>query len=349
MNDRFESAPAIHDRSHSLRVGYLPLTDAAPFLVAAELGLFRKYGLEVVLSREVGWATIRDKIAGRQLDAAHALGPMPFALSLGLGSIPCPCISGLVLNLQGNGITLSRELHERGATDAEGLRKIISEDRGRRVYTFAAVFPYSSHWSLLKRWLRGGGIDPEKDVKLVIVPPSLLFRTMATGHIDGCCVGEPWNTLAVHRKMGARVAVSADINPGHPEKVLMVRKDFHETRQEEHLALITALLEACRFCDAPENRNDLVSILARSDRLDVSDTVLRQSLEEGSSGNERIRFYGEHVNSPDTRKAAWITEALLENNAFPLSSSSPETFGARIFRQDIFDQALRFAPMIPTL
>src|SRR5579859_135901 len=236
-------------KTKPLLLGFVPLTDCAPFVMARELGLFAKHGLHVVLKRELGWATIRDKIIYGELDAAHAVAGIGFAATFGLGSIPCPCVTGLVLNLHGNAITLSRELWESGVRDAKTMREAIVKSRGRKVFTLGAVFPFSSHNFLLRQWLAGGGIDPDRDVRIVVVPPPQMVANLEAGHLDGYCVGEPWNSVAVQSHAGWIAATSSELDSQHPEKVLMVRDDFAAKRSEEHVALVAALIEACEFCD----------------------------------------------------------------------------------------------------
>ena len=163
-----------------LRVGFVPLTDCAPLVMAQELGLFAKYGLSVTLSRELGWTTVRDKIIYGELHAAHALAAMPFAATLGLGSMKCDCLAGLVLNLNGNAITLSRDLWLRGVRDAKTLREEIDRGQGKKIYTFGVVFQFSSHNFLLRQWLAAGGIDPDRDVRIVIVPAPAMFEITAS-------------------------------------------------------------------------------------------------------------------------------------------------------------------------
>jgi ABC-type nitrate/sulfonate/bicarbonate transport system substrate-binding protein len=184
-------------KSKPLRLGYVPLIDCAPLVMAQELGLYTKYDLRVTLSREPGWATIRDKILYGDLEAAHALAVMPFAATMGLGSIRSDCVTGLVLNLHGNAITLSQELRQRGVRDARTLRSEIERNRGRKTYTFGVVFQWSSHNFVLRHWLSSAGIDPDKDVRIVVVPPPAMFINLKAGNLDGYCVGEPWNSIAV--------------------------------------------------------------------------------------------------------------------------------------------------------
>ena len=234
---------AMKPHSRPLRLGFVPLTDCAPLVLAQELGLFRKYGLAVTLHRELGWATIRDKIIYGELDAAHAVVGLPVAATLGLGSIKCECATALVLNLHGNGITLSNELRKRGVTNVTQLRAEVQKLRGERTLTFGIVSPVSSHNFLLRSWLAGAGINPDRDVRIVVVPPPQMVANLKSGNLDGFCAGEPWNSVAVQAKAGWCAAVSAELDPGHPEKVLMVRSDFAEQREPEHLALVAALIE----------------------------------------------------------------------------------------------------------
>ena len=268
-------------RRRPIRLGYIRLADCAPLVVAEEFGIFRDFDLDVQLSREVGWASVRDKIVYGELDASQALGPMAFAISLGLGSLQCDCVSGLVLNLHGNAITLSNELAKRGVTDATSLGDEVFRARDEKTYTFGVVYPYSSHHYLLRQWLIGGGIKPDKEVEIVVLPPSQMVRNLAAGTIDGYCVGEPWNSLAVHEGVGWTVQVGSELAPGHPEKVLLVRRDFADYRSEVHLRLIAALLESCRFCQNPDNRGEIVELLSQKAYLNCSSKIVDASF----SGN----------------------------------------------------------------
>jgi ABC-type nitrate/sulfonate/bicarbonate transport system substrate-binding protein len=214
-----------------LKLGFVPLVDCAPLVMAKELGLYRKYGVNVVLSRELGWASIRDKIVYGELEATHALAAMPFAVSLGLGSNRCDCVTALVLNLHGNAITLSHDLWQRGVRDGATLREEIVRSRHDKTFTFGVVFPFSSHNFLLRGWLAGAGISTERDVRIVVVPPAQMVTNLKAGHLDGFCVGEPWNSVAVQSQAGWCIATSAELDPQHPEKVLMVTREFAEARR----------------------------------------------------------------------------------------------------------------------
>lgn len=333
-----------------LRLGFVPLTDCAPLVMARELGWFRKYGVNVTLSRELGWATIRDKIIYRELDAAHAVAGMPFAATLGLGSIRCDCLAALVLNLHGNAITLSNDLWRRGVRDGASLRGEIVRSRSERMLTFGVVYPFSSHNFLLRSWLAASGINPEGDVRLVVVPPPQMVANLKAGHLDGFCAGEPWNSVAVQSRAGWCVATSAELDPGHPEKVLMVRREFAEKRAPEHLALVAALLEACKFCADPENHDEIVATLSRPEYIGVSAALLRGGFDgEFDFGHGRLRtvkdfnvFYHTDANEPSSDKAAWVLQHLRDRGLCREPAALNFALGRSVFRADIFEQAVRF-------
>jgi ABC-type nitrate/sulfonate/bicarbonate transport system substrate-binding protein len=334
-------------KTKSLRLGFVPLSDSAPLVMAQELGLFAKYGLHVELRREVGWASIRDKIIYGELDAAHALAPMPFAATLGLGSIPCECLTGLVLNLNGNAITLSNQLWKQGVRDARSLKMEIDRSRGSRTYTFGAVFPFSSHNFLLRQWLASGGINPDTDVRIVVVPPPSMFANLKSGNLDGYCVGEPWNTMAIQSGLGWAVTTSARLSPGHPEKVLMVRRDFAETHQAEHLRLLAAVMEACSYCDVPANREHIINTLAQPQYVNAPVECLRHSLSGSFDfGHGHVEslpdftiFHGNDANEPSSDKAAWVVNQLLRSGLIKDRSNIQNALNWKVFRADIFDQA----------
>ena len=336
-------------KGSSLRVGFVPLTDCAPLVMAQELGLFRKFNLRVRLERELGWATVRDKMIYGELDAAHALAAMAASATLGLGSIATDCLTALVLNQNGNAITLSKELWERGVRDGHTLREEIKRTRNEKILTFGVVFPFSSHRHLLRKWLSAHGIDSERDVRMVVVPPPQMAVNLKTGNLDGFCVGEPWNSVAVQSRLGRCVATSAELDSGHPEKILLVRREFAEQRSEEHVALVAALLEACEFCAEPENFDHIAETLAQPEFVGVPAEILRPGLSgDFDFGGKEIRgipdfclFHGVGVNEPSYDKAAWTLELVRSSGLCQCSAELNFTLGKRIFRPDIFDQAIQ--------
>ena len=332
-----------------LQVGFVPDLDCAPVVVAQESGLFEKYDLRVELQRETRWATIRDKIIHGELDATHAPATLPFIMNLGLESDQCACVAGMVLSLQGNAITVSRELWEEDVRDAETLRDRVYRNWGRRTYTFGVVFPYSPPYFLLRQWLKSGGIVPHREVRIVIIPPAQMFPTLKLGYIDGFCAGEPWTSLAVEAQVGGCVASSAELAALHPEKALMVRRDFAVERASEHERLVAALLEACAFCDQPKNHPLLAEILARPQFVNAPAECLRRSLTRtpGPGAADTVAgglniFCRHHANDPTDDKAAWIVNRvyeLMEQSILKFPSVSRAPVVKNVFRRDIFERA----------
>ena len=328
-----------------IRLGFVPLNDCAPLIVARELGIFDRHGLKVRLSRELGWATVRDKLAQGELDASHAPCGLPLALSAGLQCVPTETVAGVILNLEGNAITLGQGLWDAGVRDATTLRQFILQNRNRRVLTFGTVSANSSHSHLLRTWLNSGGTPVDQEVRLVVVPPPQMQANLAAGHLDGFCAGEPWNSLAVADGCGWIAATSRTIAPGHPEKALVVRAEFARRRNEEHVALIAALLEACDWCAMPANHASLAARLAERRHVGVPASVIRHGLSgplprgcglPPVSGSVAT-FAGPWVHEPGPDRTAWIATNLLD--ASLRAQFSPERL-ARIFQGDCHRQAL---------
>jgi ABC-type nitrate/sulfonate/bicarbonate transport system substrate-binding protein len=335
-------------RGGPIRIGFVPLCDCAPVAMAHELGLFTAQGLRVELSREVGWATIRDKLVMRDVEAAHAPAAMVLGISLGLGSFKVPCVTALVLNIHGNAITLSNRLWQAGVRDAASLRDYIRSNRNGSMLTFGVAFSCSSHNFLLQKWLRAGGLDPEREVNVVVVPPPQMAANLKSCNLDGYCVGEPWNSVAVVQRAGWVAATSSDIALRHPEKVLLVRADFAESRHDEHRRLIAALREACEFCEQPGNRERVARTLAAPKYLNTSKEALRRSLSGPFKfSQERVEpvpgfhvFAGSEVNEPSPDKAAWVRDSLVESGVLPKSNGLDQNRLASMFRLDLFQSSL---------
>ncbi|SDT95389.1 NitT/TauT family transport system ATP-binding protein [Verrucomicrobium sp. GAS474] len=342
------SAGVSRPLSPALRIGFVPLCDAAPIIMAKELGLYEKYGLRVELSREPGWATIRDKLIYRELDAAHACAPMTLSTTLGLGSIAMPCVTGLVLSLNGNAIVLSTALRRAGVEDGETLRAYLKERSGPPL-VLGVPFYYSSHHFLLRLWLKTHRIDLDRDVQIAVVPPPQMTDNLRLGHLDGYCVAGPWPSTAIADGLGWCAALGAEIAPDHPDKILMVREEFADSRAAEHQALILALLEACRICDMPEHRERVFETLAQPRYVNASILALRHSFSgsfdigKGGSGLPRTalyHFFGRAINEPSGSKAAWLLARLNQISARPHLPG----ISTQCFRGDIYHEALGALP-----
>jgi ABC-type nitrate/sulfonate/bicarbonate transport system substrate-binding protein len=311
----------------TFRLGYVPLVDAAPLLVAEALGLFAERGLAVELSAELGWGSIREKLVYGELDGAHAPGPLVFSIVLGTDSKACPVSTDLVLSLQGNGITLSRRFWDRGVRDIPTLRAMVRNEAPHKP-AFAVVARFSSHHFLLRRWLRSAELDPDRHVRIVVLPPPLVAEHLKEGQIDGFCAGEPWNSAAALSGDGWVVATSLSLAPKHPEKVLLVRDQLILQQPEAYSVLRTAIGEACRFCDQPENRRSVADILHAARIFPVSKEVLLNSLvgpfdtgvADLDSAEPFLVFHKDGANEASEERAKWCLETVMEAGALKLDS-----------------------------
>lgn len=334
-------------RPRSLRIGYVPLIDCAPLLVAQHEGLFEKYDLEVRLSAEPGWASIREKIIYEELDAAQCLAGLAFALNFGLGCLRQPVAIPLILNSNGNAITLSKNVPTSVLTEKDGLQTYLrSRENTNRPFTLAAVHPFSSHNSLLHSWLSRQGIATGRDVNIIYLPPPVLARNLAAGTIDGFCSGEPWNSKSILSSDGWCAATSVDLDNGHPEKVLAVSQAITETRKDEVTALTSALLEACQLCQSQAYRKTLIDILSHADVVDVPLAAIQNSLtgtfQTGHTAPRKLPdfhlFYGEEINRPTLSKANWMITSLRQ--AGQISAKERLNHFESIFRNDLYEEAL---------
>ena len=274
-----------------LRFGIIPLTDCAVIAVAAERGYFSRHGLQVEVSREASWASIRDKVAVGELDAAQMLAGMPIAATLGIGGVAKPQITAFSMDLNGNAITVSNDLYERMLAEdpeamrdrpltARALQAVIAKERvaGKPPMTFAMVYPVSSHNYELRYWMAAAGIDPDRDVQLTVIPPPRMVENLAAGNIDGYCVGEPWNSHAVSAGVGRTLITNYEIWNNNPEKVLGVNLEWAERYPNTHRAVIMALLEAARWMDEPDNRIEVARIITDERYVAAPEEILRASM-----------------------------------------------------------------------
>lgn len=326
-----------------IRLGFVPLNDCAPLIVAQELGLFARHDITVRLTRELGWASVRDKLAYGELDAAHAPCGLPIALHLGIGGLRSPSCTGLVLNLHGNAITLSQRLWDDDVRDPATLGERQRRNRSHPLI-LGAVSRQSTHARLLQRWLAPSGLVEGVDFRIVIVPPPQMAANLRAGHLDGYCVGEPWNSAAILSGDGWCAATSCTLAPRHPEKVLAVRGVWAGLNSERHERLIAAVWEACRICDDPAQADTVVSLLARPEYLNLPTSLIRPAwsghfpLHRGETRHlpEFTCFHRFDANEPGPEKAAWVVRELFRDT---LPNPPPPTVLSDIFRLDLFQAA----------
>jgi two-component system, oxyanion-binding sensor len=274
-----------------LSFGIIPLTDCAPIVIAKEKGFFKKHGLDVTVSKESSWANIRDKVALGQLDGAHMLAGMPIAATLGIGAKKQDTVTAFSMDLNGNGITVSNELYDRmmaadpesmkkRPTTAIALKKVIEEDKkaGKEPMTFAMVFPVSTHNYEIRYWMASAGIDPDQDVRLIVIPPPQMVANLKSNNIVGYCVGEPWNQRAVEMGIGKSIITNYEIWNNNPEKVFGVTKEWADQNPGSHKAAVKALIEAAVWMDKPENRKEVVKIISAKSYVNAPTSVVDNSM-----------------------------------------------------------------------
>jgi NitT/TauT family transport system ATP-binding protein len=344
----------------TLRIGYIPLADAASLIAAAEQGFAEEEGLALELVREVSWANIRDKLIVGMFDATHMLAPFAIATSLGLGHVRVPLVVPFVLNFNGNAITLSSALYAkvaerlgRHSTDpleiSTTLSEIARQNRieGGKPLTFAIVFPFSTHTYLVRHWLRLGGCDLENDVQLVVIPPPLMADSLNSGLLDGFCVGNPWNSRAVELGVGHIAAFGADIALHGPDKILALPERFAKSDPESLAKLIRALARAAHWCEQEENHERLAQILAAPNRLDVPVQLLRDTLAGSLQVGGGIRRSDKDffilgrpgTNRPDPRHAVWLYAEMVHAGQTAFSAATAAQ-AAAVYRPDLYDGAM---------
>jgi len=317
-----------------LRLGFIALNDAAVLIAAKARGLFAAEGLDVELVREVSWATIRDKVNVGALDGAHMLAPLALATSIGAaGAQPVPLIAPFALALNGPAITLSSRLPLGPGNDASGLARLVARRReeGASPITLAVVFPFSIHGYLLRDWLARGGIDPDRDVRLTVAPPSRMTDLLIEGVVEGFCVTEPWDSAAVAAGAG-RIAVRAsELRPRFPDKVFAVTEAWADEYPQALQGLLRALLAASAWVDDPGNRSELVALLSRPQYVGAPAEVIDASLVD-------MIFHADGANAPQPPHAEWML-GQMQRWAHLGRELDVAGIARRVYRTDLYAQA----------
>ncbi len=334
-----------------LRVGFIPIIDCAPIVLAEELGAYERQGLEVEIKREVSWANVRDKLALGVLDASHILAPLPLALTLGVDSVRAPVISAMTLHVNGNALTLSQSLWremEEAAPDlvssghaglvAKALAAVVRKRAaaGAMPPVLASVFPYSAQNYMVRLWLASAGLDPDRDVRLTVVPPPHTVAHLSGGVIDGYCVGEPWNQRSVVLGIGRVALTGPDIWKGMPEKVLGTTEAFAVENPETLKALIKAVLEACQWLDEPGNRAEAARLLSSPRYLNTPAEVLSRTLDLP----DFHLFHRNFANFPWRSHADWFLAQMIRWGQAPDDIDVSAT-SDRVYRTDLYRAAAR--------
>lgn len=318
-----------------LKLGFIPLIDAAPLIVAAELGYFDSEGVAVELSREMSWATVRDKVAFGTLDGAHMLAPLALAMSLGLAGLdPTPMAAPLALALNGPAITLAARVAEAAGPGegAQGLARLIArrQAEGASPITLAVVFPFSVHNYLLRDWLASAGVDPDRDIRLTVAPPSRMTELLSGGVIEGFCVTEPWNATAVAAGVGTVVARGSQLWPRTPDKVFAVTEAHAAAEPQRLQGLLRALLRAAAWADAPENRAALAALLSQPAYIGADAGAIAASLSD--------IVFAREANTPRPVHGGWLLGQMMRWGHLPASADIPAV-ASRVYRPDLYEPA----------
>ena len=307
-----------------LRIGFMPLADCAPLVMASVLGFDEKYGLRLVLEKQHSWSAMRDRLTGGELDAAQVLYGLLYGLQMGVGGAPRDMALLMNLNQNGQAIILSRALGAAGVGDGAGLAALMRTQPRR--YTFAHTFPTGNHAMWLCYWLAAAGIDPLRDVHLVTVPPAQMVPNLEAGHMDGFCAGEPWSRRATIDASGVLAAPSSQVWPNHPGKALGARADFVARHPNTCRALVACLLETARWLDAaPINREAAAEVLSGAAYVNTGVNLLRSCLLPRRADFPGLRFFGEgEATFPWLSDGMWF---LTQLRRWGLLGADPDYLG----------------------
>jgi len=344
-----------------LRIGFIPLADATALLVAVDKGFAAAEGLDVELVREVSWSNIRDKLNIGLFDAAHLIAPVAIASSLGLGHIKVPIVAPFGLGVNGNAITVSPALYAAISEAADGdildpmvtakaLARVVAQRkaRGDDPLTFGMTFPFSTHNYHLRFWMAAGGVDPDEDVRLVVLPPPYMVESLQNKHVDGFCVGAPWNSVAVDLGIGRILHFVSEILSRAAEKLLAVRQRWADENPDVLIRLVRAHARAADFVENAANRDEVAALLAAPNRIGVETDVIRRTLDgrlkvspDGAYRNDaRYLLVGRAgAARPDPAQAAWLYAQMVRWGQAPLSREMLVAAKA-VWRPDLYDAAL---------
>jgi len=297
-----------------VKIGFIPLTDCSSVVMASVMEFDKKYGIKITPSKEASWAAVRDKLVNGELDAAHVLYGLIYGVQMGIGGPKKDMAILMNLNHNGQAVTLSSKLNEKGVTDGASLKALI--EREKREYTFAQTFPTGTHAMWIYYWLAAHGIHPFNDVKAIVVPPPQMVANMRVGNMDGFCVGEPWNNRAIVDKIGFTANTTQDIWKDHPEKTLGTTAEFVQKYPNTARAMTAAVIDAGRWIDASlSNRQKTAETVADKSYVNTDkDVILARMLGRYDNGIGKtwddpnyMKFYNDgYVTFPFLSDGMWF-------------------------------------------
>ena len=334
-----------------LRCGIIALTDYSPLVIAAEKGHFKKYGLEVTIAKGANWAAIRDALSSGDNQFTHMLIGMPIASTMGLlGAPKKPMVIPWLLNRNGQAITLKSDLKGKVGADPKALKPFVEKaQKLGEPMSFAMTFPPGTHAMWIRYYLAAGGINPDKDISLITVPPPQMVANMHIGKMDGYCVGEPWNARAIADKIGFTSVTTQDIWKDHPEKVCAFTAEFAEKNPKTVKAVLKALHEASAWLDDMGNRPEQCAIVSKPNFINCDKgIILGRLLGKLDYGNGRppvtnefpMHFSKRNCNFPQPKFATWW---LTQFRRWGMVSAAPDyaSVAKQVMRGDIYAEAMK--------
>jgi nitrate/nitrite transport system substrate-binding protein len=333
-----------------LTFGMIALTDCSPIVIAKEKGFFAKYGINATVSKGASWAAIRDSLSNGDLHATHMLIGMPIASTMGLlGSPVKPMVIPWLLNRNGQAITLKKELKGIVRDDPKALKPLVDAAKAAgSPMTFAMTFPPGTHAMWMRYYLAAGGINPDKDVALVTVPPPQMVANMKVGKMDGFCVGEPWNARAISDDIGFTSVTTQEIWPDHPEKVCAFTEEFAEKNPKTVKAVLKALHEASVWLDDLGNRPEQAKIVSAPTYINCPpEIILGRLLGKYDYGDGRTKddshymsFSARNCNYPQAKYGIWW---LTQFRRWGMVDAAPDYEGVakRVLRADLYEEAMK--------
>ena len=334
----------------SIRFGIIALTDCSSIVMAHELGYFKKFGIQSIISKEASWAAIRDKLSLGENQATHMLIGMPFASTMGLGGSPVkPMVIPWLLNRNGQAITLNNKLLQAKVKTPRELKPHVDKAKAAgEPMTFAMTFPPGTHAMWLRYWLASGGINPDKDVSLITIPPPQMVANMKVDKMDGFCVGEPWNARAIADKIGFTAITTQQIWRDHPEKVCAFTEEFANKNPKTVKAILKALHLASVWNDKMENRQQMAEVVSRPTYINCPPEIIlgrmQGKYDYGDGRQEQdpnyMIFSERQCNFPEKRFGLWW---LSQFRRWGMVKSAPDYNGiaSRVLRQDIYLEAMK--------
>ncbi|MCI0620892.1 MAG: ABC transporter substrate-binding protein [Acidobacteria bacterium] len=331
-----------------VRFGIIALTDCASIVMAHELGLFKKYGIQSVIAKEASWAVIRDKLSLGENQATHMLFGMPFASTMGLAGSPVkPMVIPWLLNRNGQAITLTNKL--KPARTAGQVKPMVEQAKASgKPMTFAMTFPPGTHAMWLRYWLASGGIHPDKDISLITIPPPQMVANMKVGKMDGFCVGEPWNQRAITDGIGYTAVTTQQIWRDHPEKVCAFTEEFALRNPRTVKAILKALHESSVWIDKLENRPHVAEVVSQASYINCPKEVILSRLQgkydygDGRSEQDPwyMTFSSRECNAPRRSFGLWW---LSQFRRWGMVKGTPDYQGIvkKVLRTDLYLEAMK--------